>query len=71
MSKIVEAEVESFKRKLLEERLAQCTQSQRDFFARLYPRGVPAEKLISSIDLCDRTIRKNNADPSRGLAEQA
>lgn len=59
MSLAVEKEVERFKRKLLEERLDKVTPEQRDFFHRLYPVGVPEEKLISAIDLCDRTIRKN------------
>lgn len=57
-------EVEAFKRKLLDDRLAQLTEPQRAFFFRIFPpdrfpQGVPADKLVSSIDLCDRTIAKN------------
>lgn len=55
----VREEVEAFKRKLLKERLYQCTERQIDFFNKIYPNGVPEEKLENAIDLCDRTIRKN------------
>jgi len=58
-------EVEDHKRKMLEDRLSQCTDSQRAFFHRIYSKGVPEEKLMSAIDLCDRTIKKNKEDPSR------
>lgn len=61
MSKITQ-ELEAFKRKLLEERLAKLTAPQLEFFKRLFPEQVIAEdKLISVIDLCDRTIAKNEA----------
>lgn len=53
--------VEKFKRNLLQCRLDECTISQRDFFHRIFPNGVPEEKLTSAIDLCDRTIKKNKA----------
>ena len=52
--------IEDFKRDLLIERLSECTEPQRRKFDRIYPNGVPEEKLVSAIDLCDRTIRKNN-----------
>ena len=60
MSKIKD-EVEEFKRKLLAERLAQCTEAQQRMFNKVYPEGVLESKLESAIDLCDRTIRKNIA----------
>lgn len=65
MSLKVEAEIEAFQRKLLDERLSQCTETQVAFFHKLYPNGVPKKNLISAIDLCDRTIKKNQDDPSR------
>lgn len=65
MSRKIDGEVEKFKRGLLAARLAQCTQKQRDFFDKVYPKGVPEASLVSAIDLCDRTIAKNAADQSR------
>lgn len=61
MSKEVEAKVEEFKRGLLNEALAQCTADQQAFFHRIFPKGVPEDKLVGAIDLCERTIRKNKA----------
>ena len=55
----VKEEIEQLTRNLLQERLAQCTTSQRAMFNRMYPQGVPADRLESAIDLCDRTIKKN------------
>ena len=55
----VKAEIEQFTRNLLEERLTQCTEPQREMFNRIYPKGVPANHLESAVDLCDRTIKKN------------
>lgn len=52
-------EVEAFMRAKLDERLAQVTQPQRDLFYRIWPGKVPADSLEGAIDLCDRTIRKN------------
>lgn len=52
-------EVEAFLREKLEERLSQCTDTQRAFFPKVYPGKVSYEKLILAIDLCDRTIAKN------------
>lgn len=54
-------EVEAFKRKLLQERLDQLSEQQVAFFKRLYPKDVPESSLISAIELCDRTLRKNLA----------
>jgi hypothetical protein len=57
--------VEAFKRKMLAKRLSWCTKAQQEFFHKLYPKGVPEDKLISAIDLCERTIKKNIEDKSR------
>jgi hypothetical protein len=57
--KTVKQEVEEFKRSLLNERLSQCTEKQRELFGRLYPNGVPDDKLEDAINLCNRTIRRN------------
>lgn len=59
--KEINAEVETFKRGLLSEALAQCTAEQQAFFNRIFPNGVSEDKLVGAIDLCRRTIRKNNA----------
>lgn len=57
---------EQFKRDKLAEILSQCTEKQRDFFnQRVFPNGVSADKLDSAYDLCERTIKKNIADPTR------
>jgi hypothetical protein len=52
-------EIEAFARQLLAERLAQCTEPQRALFSRCYPKGLPAGSLETAIDLCTRTIAKN------------
>ena len=67
MSKSVIKEIEDFKRKLLADRLSQCTQKQQDFFNyRVYPNGVPEGSLVSAIDLVNRTLaeakEKSNGD---------
>lgn len=61
----IETEVETFKRDQLAMRLKQITPSQLELFNRLYPNGVESDDLNSAIDLCDRTIKKNEADPTR------
>ena len=55
----VNDEVEAFKRTLLAERLALCTEEQRERFHRWFP-TVPEEKLVSAISLVDRTIDKKS-----------
>ena len=57
----VDGEIESFLRGKLDERLLEVTEKQRAFFGKIFPDGVPPDKLKSAIDLCDRTIRKNEA----------
>lgn len=61
----IQGEVEEFLRKCLTERLERVTEEQRKFFwekinpVSMYPKGVPVDRLKDAIDLCDRTIRKN------------
>jgi hypothetical protein len=61
----IESEVETFLRNALETRLAQLSEAQRGVFKLLYPTGVRSDQLEDAIDKCDRTIRKNEADPTR------
>ena len=63
----IEQEIEDFKRRALADRLALVYPHQRALFGCLYPNGVHSSKLESAIDLCDRTIRKNQADPERNV----
>jgi hypothetical protein len=39
--------------------LPQCTQKEQDFFHRIFPKGVPEDKLISAIQLIERTLDSN------------
>jgi len=55
----IHGEIETFKRGLLKESLEKCTSDQQAFFDRLFPSGVPEDKLVGAIDLCRRTIKKN------------
>ena len=70
MSEKVRDEIEASTRKMLEDRLGQITDEQRKFFwdscfpKKHYPNGVPEEKLITAIDLCDRTIKENIEEKS-------
>lgn len=48
--------------------LALCSEKQQAFYHRLYPGSSDAldePKLKSALDLLQRTVRKNEADPSR------
>jgi 3-methyladenine DNA glycosylase AlkC len=53
-------DLELFKREVLKKKLDECTVSQQEFFKRVYPRGVKNNKLDEAIELCYRTIAKNN-----------
>ena len=44
---------------LLNEKLAECTESQQAFFHQLFPYGPSEEKLDGAIDLIERTLTKN------------
>ncbi len=57
----IQAEVEVFLRQKLDERLEKVTEEQRAFFYRIWPKPTPREDLEGAIDLCDRTIRANEA----------
>ena len=57
----IQDEVEAFMRVKLAERLAQVTEQQLALFVRIFPGKVPKKDLQSAIDLCDRTIRKNES----------
>ena len=59
-------EIEDFKRRLLADRLGQCTEKQQAFFHKVYPNGVSAGRLENAIDLCERTIRKNETALAEG-----
>ena len=52
--------MEKFKADELQKLVNQCTGLQQDLFYRLYPNGVPEEKLIGAIQLCERTIKNNS-----------
>ena len=65
MSASSELEIDNFKRGMLADRLDKLSPAQRALFERLYPRGVVSTRLVTAIDLCDRTIKKNIADPAR------
>jgi len=59
-------EVEELTRKLLAQRLAMVSEKQREFFTtKVYPGKVKEQDLISAIDLCNRTIKKNIENPNR------
>jgi hypothetical protein len=59
-------EVLAFTRGLLEGRLAKLYKYQRQSFDLLFPKGVTDDKLMTAINLCDRTIEKNERELSRG-----
>lgn len=59
MSKSVDGRIEQYKRQMLVDALAQLLPAQVELFNRVYPNGIPSEKLINAIDLCERTIKKN------------
>lgn len=55
----LEEKVVEYKRKLLADALAKCTEPQRDKFARFYPEPIPPAKLTAAIGLCERTVIQN------------
>jgi len=57
----LDTKTEEFQRQELANLLAQCTPEQRKFFhGRVFPNGVPRDKLVSAYDLCERTLKKNS-----------
>jgi hypothetical protein len=60
--------IENFKRGLLMEYLSVCSEPQKELFGRIFPGGiggVPEKDLESAIDLCARTVKKNQENPDR------
>lgn len=58
-------QVKEFKRNLLRELLAKCTESQQAFFHQIFPKfpeGIQEDKVDDAIRLCERTIKKNNKE---------
>lgn len=68
MSTTMDQAVEDMKRTMLADALATCSEPQRALFMRIYPHGVPLAALDSAFDLVERTVRKNERDPSRVAA---
>lgn len=61
--------IEQFKRDLLADMVSKCTDKQRALFSNIYPKVTPAN-IESAIDLVERTLKKNAADPSRLVDKQ-
>ena len=58
----IDDEVNNFLRNQLREALAQCWASQQELFARIFggdADSVPDNKLKTALDLCRRTLKKN------------
>ena len=67
-------EIDAYMRNLLRERLAQCTDPQRELFGRMYRNGIeniPFDKLEWAIQQCNNTIAKNAAQGGEGSEAQA
>ena len=60
MSKALQ-DIEQYTQNMLQQMLSQCTRSQVSFFFfnRLFPNGVPKEKIKQAILLVERTLEKN------------
>ena len=56
-------QVLDFRKQLLAEKLAQCTEEQQAFFKRLYPNGVSEEKLEWATQQCINTLKNNAKKP--------
>jgi len=59
MGERLKAAIDKVEDDTLEELLSECTSEQRKFFNRIYPNGVPRDKMVTAIDICERTIKKN------------
>jgi hypothetical protein len=62
MNSDVNDEVEAFKRNLLSERLALCTEDQQTRFHKWFP-TVREEDLVNAISLVNRTLKANEDKP--------
>ena len=57
----LDAKTEAFQRQELAEILELCSPEQQKFFhERVFPNGVPKDKLVSAYDLCERTLKKSS-----------
>jgi hypothetical protein len=57
----LDIKTEEFQRNELAKLLALCTIEQQKLFReRVFPNGVPTDKLVSAYDLCERTLKKNS-----------
>jgi hypothetical protein len=54
--------IEKFRKDVLQELLEKCTPEQQEFFKRIFPKGVPDKDLNSAIQLCERTVIKNEKE---------
>lgn len=55
----MEADLLQHYRNTIDVLLSKCTTLQQRKFQQIYPNGVPPKRLIDSIKLLERTIRKN------------
>lgn len=51
--------IDLFHRVILEGLLEKCSEPQVELFNRIFPTGVSTKDLPKAIDLCERTVRKN------------
>ncbi len=68
MSKTMK-KVEEYKTKLLLELLDKITPEQKNFFFKLFPNGVPSDKIETAYGLIERTIDKNEKTSSARVVE--
>lgn len=66
-------DVEKFLRDKLRTHTEALTEPQRDLFNRIFPRGVPVEKIEDALALCERTAAKHasSAPTAPAPAQQA
>jgi hypothetical protein len=56
--------IAQFEQDTLKDLLSKCTEPQQAFFLRLYPDGVPKDRMAWAIQQCENTIKKNAAKVS-------
>lgn len=67
MEHYIDAMIDEFLRDVLADRLSKCTETQREFFKKVFPRGTyNRDKLVDAIALCDRTIKENTLKAQKG-----
>ena len=54
----MEKEVKAFRREQLDKLLSQCSEKEQAFFHRIFPNGVPEDKLQNAMRLVERTVIK-------------